>query len=144
MSSPNAEPGPRKVAIALIRRGTTFLVRLRPPGGPMPGVWEFPGGKCEPGEDPEAAAIREAREETGLKVRIIQLRRSFRHHYPHGWLELYYFDCEPLPPNAEPDPASGFRWAPVRELPTLTFPPANEAIIADLAAMTDELPTISP
>jgi 8-oxo-dGTP diphosphatase len=131
---PAEESGPRQVAIALVRRGSSFLVRIRPPRGPMPGVSEFPGGKCEPGEAPEDAAAREVEEEAGLRVRVTGLRRSFEHRYPHGWLELYYFDCEALAPGAEPDPASGFRWADARELPTLTFPPANEAVVADLVA----------
>lgn len=137
------EAKPRQVAIALVRRGSSFLVRIRPPGGPMPGVSEFPGGKCEPGESPEDAAVREVEEEAGLRVRVIELRRSFEHRYPHGWLELYYFDCEALAADSEPNPASGFRWAEVRELPTLTFPPANEAVVADLVATTDDSPTAS-
>lgn len=100
----------------------------------MPGVWEFPGGKCEPGETPEEAAVRECREETGLTVVVRSRRRITTHRYPHGLFELHYLDCEPDDPGAEPDLASGFLWVRSADLPALTFPDANGPILADLAA----------
>jgi 8-oxo-dGTP diphosphatase len=121
-----------EVAIVIVKRGTKFLVRIRPPGGPMPGVHEFAGGKCEPGESPEETARREAFEEIGMHVSILGLRASFEHRYPHGLIHLSYFDAEPSPPDAEPAASSGFRWVDVSELSTLTFPPANESVIAQL------------
>lgn len=127
---------PTRVGIALVRRGDCFLVRRRPPtpGSPMPGLWEFPGGKCEPGEDPKDAAARESREETGLAVAIGRRRRRITHDYPHGLIELHYFDGVPRDPSAEPAPASGFCWVPARELPGLGFPPANGPVLIELAA----------
>jgi mutator protein MutT len=99
----------------------------------MPGVWEFPGGKCEPGEPPERAAGRECLEETGLRVEIGPRRRRVTHRYPHGLVELHYFDARPADPGGEPDPGSGFVWVPASELPSLTFPEANAPILAELA-----------
>lgn len=128
-------PAPTRVGIGLIARDGRYLIRKRPPlpGSPMPGVWEFPGGKCDGGESPESAAVRECREETGLDVRIVRLRRSFAHLYPHGHVELHYYDCEPLDPRAEPSPESGFVWVPAAELIGRTFPGANEPILRELA-----------
>lgn len=125
-----------RVGIALIRRGAAFLIRTRPPmaGSPMPGVWEFPGGKCEPDESPAAAARRESHEETGLDVLIGPERLARTYDYPHGRVELHYFDAEPADPAAEPAPETGFRWVPAADLPGRTFPPANGPIIAALAA----------
>lgn len=100
----------------------------------MPGVYEFAGGKCEDGETPEQTACREAREETGIDVRVKRLRTSFEHLYAHGHIHLHYYDCEPLPVSAEPDPASGFHWVHGSRLPGLTFPPANEPIMQQLAS----------
>jgi mutator protein MutT len=99
----------------------------------MAGYWEFPGGKCEPGESAEAATRRECLEETGLEVEIGSLRRVVHHDYPHALVELFYFNCETRRPDAEPDPASGFRWVPAAELSSLTFPESNGPILTALA-----------
>lgn len=99
----------------------------------MPGVWEFPGGKCEPGETPEQATIRECREETGLAIVAGRLRRRLVHRYPHAWVELFYFDCRTADPASDPPVDTGFRWVEARELPALEFPGANESILEELS-----------
>src|SRR4051812_34658547 len=133
-SSAPAEPEtPTCVGIALIGRGGSYLIRRRPPGTAMAGYWEFPGGKCEPGETPEAATRRECREELGLDVLLGPLRRVITHRYRHAWVELYYYDCVTADPRGEPARESGFRWVAAEELPTLLFPEANEPILEVLA-----------
>lgn len=124
-----------RVGIGLIGRGGCYLIRRRPPlpGSPMPGVWEFPGGKCEPGESPAEAAARECREETGLSVRVVGLRQFRTHRYPHGMVELHYYDCETDDPAAEPAAGTGFLWVEAGRLPELTFPEANAPILRALA-----------
>jgi 8-oxo-dGTP diphosphatase len=131
---PDANETPTRVGIGLIGRGGRFLIRQRPPGQIMAGVWEFPGGKCEPGESPEAATVRECAEETGLAIEVSRLRVTIDHRYPHGRVELSYYDCRTVDPAAEPDVGSGFLWVSAVDLPGYTFPGANEAIIAELAA----------
>lgn len=127
---------PIKVAIGVIGRAGRFLIRQRPPlpGSPMPGYWEFPGGKCEPGESPELTARRECLEEVGVPIEARSLRRVIVHRYPHGLVELYFFDCETEDPSAEPAPGSGFRWVEARDLPAYEFPGANDPIVAELVA----------
>ncbi|WZO96233.1 (deoxy)nucleoside triphosphate pyrophosphohydrolase [Isosphaeraceae bacterium EP7] len=132
MSSTPAET-PLDVGIALVHRDGSYLIRRRPVGSPMPGYWEFPGGKCEPGEPPEAATARECLEETGLIVSVDRCRRVVVHRYPHGFVRLHYYQCTPEP-GAEPALGSGFLWAATRDLTTHRFPEANEPILADLAA----------
>lgn len=130
-SESTAEPAVR-VGIGLIRRGGSFLVRQRPDGAALAGFWEFPGGKCERGEAADRAAVRECVEETGLAVRTVALRQTVEHLYPHARVELYYYDCEPVDPVADPDPATGFRWVDASALAALTFPEANGPVVAEL------------
>jgi mutator protein MutT len=131
MSSTTHET-PLDVGIALVQRSGSYLIRRRPVGSPMPGFWEFPGGKCEPGEPPEAATARECLEEAGLIVRVEHCRRVVVHRYPHGFVRLHYYECTPEP-GAEPAPETGFVWVPARNLGSHQFPEANELILADLA-----------
>ena len=55
------------------------------------------------------------------------------HQYPHGRVELHYYDCVTEDPGAEPEAGSGFRWVAAADLPALRFPEANEPVLADLA-----------
>jgi 8-oxo-dGTP diphosphatase len=131
-----ADERPVQVSIGVIARDGRYLIRRRPPlpGSPKPGYWEFPGGKAEPGESPEDAVVRECREEVGVAVRARRLRRVIVHRYPHGLVELSFFDCETADPRAEPPPESGFLWVDARDLPGYTFPGANDPIVAELVA----------
>ena len=126
-----------RVGIGLIGREGCYLIRRRPerPGSPMPGFWEFPGGKCEDGESPEEATRRECQEETGLAITLLgPERRVTTQDYPHGRVELHYFDAEPADPSAEPTAGSGFVWVAAEALAGYRFPPANESIGGDLTA----------
>ena len=124
---------PIAVGIALVGRRGSYLVRQRLPGTAMAGFWEFPGGKCEPGESPAAATARECREEIGLEVVVGRLRREVEHRYPHDWVRLSYYDCVTRDPDAEPDPSTGFRWVRAEALAALRFPEANEPVLCELA-----------
>ena len=125
---------PLAVAIGLVERGGAFLIRQRPEGQSMAGLWEFPGGKVEPGETAAEAAARECQEEVGLPIAVGRLVRRIVHDYPRGPVDLAYFLARLADPGAEPDPATGFRWVRREDLPAYTFPPANEPLIALLAA----------
>src|ERR1700677_2985799 len=104
------EEHPIPVGIGIIRRGDRCLVRQRPEGTVYAGFWEFPGGKCEPGESPAAATARECLEETGLTVVVGPLRRITVHRYPHGLVKLHFYQCTTEPPGAHPHAGSGFVW----------------------------------
>jgi 8-oxo-dGTP diphosphatase len=130
---PSALPAPTPVGIALIRRGDKYLIRRRPVGTVYAGYWEFPGGKCEPGEDAAAATARECYEEIGLRVVVGPLRHTTIYRYDHGEVELFFFDCCTEDENAEPVEGRGFCWVPAAELKALRFPEANEAVIDELS-----------
>ncbi len=132
---------PTRVGIGLIGRAGRYLIRRRPPGQIMAGVWEFPGGKCAPGEAPEQAAARECLEEAGLRVVVGPLRALIVHEYPHGLVELSYYDCRTADPGARPAEGSGFVWVEAGDLPGYEFPGANGPVIASLAGAANADPT---
>ena len=136
MNSESEQPLP--IGIGLIRRDNRFLVRRRPEGTVYAGFWEFPGGKCEPGESPALATERECLEETGLAIVVGRLRCTTTYRYPHGLVELHFFDCVTKEPLAEPSADSGFLWVRAQELRSLRFPEANEAVLEDLASAGDQ------
>jgi 8-oxo-dGTP diphosphatase len=127
----DASGGPRKkIAIAVVEQGGRFLVGQRPPGVPLAGMWEFPGGKVRSGETPEQAAARECLEETGLGVQVGPPYPIVLHDYPHDRVELHFFHCEPLDPDRPP--RAPFRWVAAAELANLEFPEANRSLVAEL------------
>ena len=119
------------VTAAVVERDGTFLVTRRQKGTHLEGYWEFPGGKCEPGETLAASLARELDEELAVTARIGHEVFTTMHAYPERRVELHFFRCELL---GEPRPQIGqeMRWVPRAELATLAFPPADIALIETL------------
>jgi 8-oxo-dGTP diphosphatase len=116
------------VAAAVIERDGSYLVTRRQPGVHLAGHWEFPGGKCDPGERLDACLARELREELDVSVAVGNELLMTRHQYPDRCVELHFIRCDL---TAEPRPQLGqdMRWVPVAELKTLPFPPADAELI---------------
>ncbi len=121
------------VVAALVWRGDELLVTQRPAGSHLAGFWEFPGGKIEPGETPEAALARELREELDLAVQIDRLRSEVVHDYAEKTVRLLFFDCAWIGGEARNVAVAAHRWITRHELTTLTFPPADRELLADLS-----------
>jgi len=121
---------PILIAVAVVRHGRQVLIGPRPPGKPLAGLWEFPGGKVRPGESARQAAVRECLEETGLRIRITGLEAATRHRYDYGAVRIRFFAAEPIDP--QPLPAEPFRWVPIADLADYRFPPANDVILKRL------------
>lgn len=121
------------VAAAVIRRGDTFLLTRRLKGTHLEGLWEFPGGKCEPGESLDACLRREIVEELGVDVRVNELLLSTEHRYDTRHVELHFFACD-LDTDPQPRLGQEIRWAARAELRDLPFPPADAELIELLAA----------
>ena len=118
---------PKRIAVAVVEWEDLFLVGPRPPDVPLAGLWEFPGGKVEADESPEAAVVRECREETGLDVEIVTPYPRNTQAYSHDTVDLHFFACRPL--NAGQAPREPFRWVPRAELAQLEFPAGNRELI---------------
>jgi 8-oxo-dGTP diphosphatase len=116
------------VTAAIMERDGRFLVTRRQPGTHLAGTWEFPGGKCEPGESLPACMAREIREELGIEVAVGREVFTIAHEYPERTVELHFLECECL---GEPAPQMGqeMQWTARGALDTLEFPPADTALI---------------
>jgi 8-oxo-dGTP diphosphatase len=121
-------------AVALIDLDGRVLLAQRPEGKSMAGLWEFPGGKVDPGETPEAALIRELDEELGISTHASCLAPlTFASHgYPDFHLLMPLFACrrwEGTPVSRE---GQALRWVRVQDLRDYPMPPADVPLIAVL------------
>jgi len=127
---------PVEIAVAVVAHAGRYLIGLRPPGAPLAGLWEFPGGKLRAGETPAAAAQRECLEETGLNVSAGAAYPTVDHAYAHGRLRLHFIACALVCETSNsrqhaspPTVPARFRWVTAEELSQYEFPPANARLI---------------
>jgi mutator protein MutT len=128
---------PVVVTAAIVERDGSFLLTRRLDGTHLAGYWEFPGGKCEPGESLEDSLRRELDEELGVAIEIGEEVFSTEHAYPSRTVQLHFFACRL---HGEPHARLGqeMRWVPRRELATLSFPDADRELIRRLAGSTPD------
>ncbi|HYT69573.1 MAG TPA: (deoxy)nucleoside triphosphate pyrophosphohydrolase [Vicinamibacterales bacterium] len=117
------------VTAAVIETGGAYLVTRRQLGVHLEGYWEFPGGKCDPGESLEDCLRRELREELGTDAVVGNEIFMTSHDYPERSVELHFLACEL---TGEPTPLLGqeMRWVMRKDLRSLQFPPADNDLIA--------------
>ncbi|TPG55308.1 (deoxy)nucleoside triphosphate pyrophosphohydrolase [Sphingomonas glacialis] len=122
------------VAAAMIDRDGRVLVQLRAPGKAMAGLWEFPGGKIEPGETPEAALVRELAEELGILVAENSLSPlTFASAgLPGRHLLLLLYVCREWGGVPQALDATALAWHAPTELRSLAMPPADLPFITAL------------
>jgi 8-oxo-dGTP diphosphatase len=121
-------------ACALIDADGRVLLAKRPPGRPLAGLWEFPGGKVEKGETPEAALIRELEEELAIKVSIKCLApftfASHRYEAFHLLMPLYV--CRKWEGEVNAQQGQEIVWVRANRLGDFAMPPADEPLKAML------------
>lgn len=123
---------PECIGIAVVEHEGRYLVGTRSADAALPGRAEFPGGKCQPGEAPVECAMRECREETGLRVLPVRLLLNRPYRYDHGAVDLHFWLCRPDGDSSAANEHHGFRWVPASGLAALDFPDANEPVILEL------------
>ena len=125
------------VAAALDDGDGRILLQQRPLGRQMGGLWEFPGGKIDPGELPEAALVRELREELGIEVKPEALHPACFASAPLGerHLLLLLYHCRCWTGEPQPLDASGHRWVRPSEMRASEMPPADQPLIGLLEAI---------
>ena len=112
------------VGAVFIQDGTVFAAK-RGPGKSMAGMWEFPGGKIEPGETPEEALARELREELKIEARVGDHLVTTRHDYDFGTVILSTYICDLVVSTPVLTEHEEVRWSPVCDLHSLAWAPAD-------------------
>lgn len=122
-----------EVAIAIIVQDEQILVTRRKEGVHLPGLWEFPGGKRNPGETLETCLFREVEEELGATVKIERLLWERSHAYPDRTVVLHAYRCRLLSGDLKPLASQELKWIPPESLFSLPFPEANRPLLEELA-----------
>jgi 8-oxo-dGTP diphosphatase len=124
-------------ACALIDPDGRVLIAQRPPGKPMAGLWEFPGGKVEPGERAEQSLIRELKEELGIAVEeeCLAPLTFASHAYPDFYLLMPLFVCRRWKGFVEAREAQQLKWVHPHDLRNYPMPPADEPLISHLTTL---------
>lgn len=120
------------VVAALIWEGDRFLACQRPANKARALLWEFVGGKVEPGETPEEALIRECREELDITVVPRDVFLTVIHEYPDLTVKLTLFNASIAEGTPKALEHNDIRWITVSEIDGLEFCPADEEILKKL------------
>ena len=120
------------VSAALIFRAGKLLITQRPAKAHLGGLWEFPGGKREPGETFEQCLVREIREELGVEISVGEMFEEIRHDYPEKSVHLKFFICQLLAGEPQPLACAAVKWIEKPELATHEFPAADAQLLARL------------
>ncbi len=126
------------VVAALIHKKDRYLLGLRPKGGLISQVWEFPGGKVEPGESPTVALARELSEELGVEAQVGSLLLASSHSYGEInilllFYEVTYWKGEPKPIHHEE-----LKWVTFQNISQMDLPDANRTVLPQLETLLGE------
>ncbi|MFS8797650.1 A/G-specific adenine glycosylase [Synechococcus sp. R65.1] len=139
---PMAEPRPlrphKQIAVAIVLRENEILIDRRPESSMLSGLWEFPGGKIEPGETPAECVVREVKEEVGIDIAVVAPLATVEHAYTHFTITLMAFICRYLGGEAQPLQCSEVRWVKPAELSQFPFPAANQKLFPYLYTWLEE------
>jgi 8-oxo-dGTP diphosphatase len=121
-------------ACALVDGDGRVLIGQRPPGKALAGLWEFPGGKVEPGETPEGALIRELKEELGVDVNTACLAPFVfaSHTYEDMHLLMPLFLCRRWDGFVQPLEHAALAWVRPERMGDYPMPPADEPLVSYL------------
>jgi len=123
-------------ACALIDADGRVLLAKRPPGRPLAGLWEFPGGKVEPSETDAAALKREVRHRLGVEIEAGQLISFVSHPYERYVVDLYLYECRITSGELASLAVHAFKWVTSAEFDQYPFTPADEASMNKLLGMS--------
>jgi A/G-specific adenine glycosylase len=118
-----------RIAVGVVFKNDRMLITRRAPQGRLGGLWEFPGGKLRKGERPEAACMREIKEEVNLDVVVEEPLAQVRHAYSHLRVRLHVFACRFAAGRVRLNGPVDHRWIRIAEIDRFAFPKANHRFI---------------
>lgn len=126
---------PVLVAAAVVKKDGRILLTRRMEGAHLAGLWEFPGGKVEDGEDPERAVVRECREECAIDVEVGPVLEVAFHRYEQKDVLLLFYECR-LPGDqvVQHVGVAEHAWVRPDELRQYPLPPPDERLVRKLSA----------
>lgn len=126
---PKREPSRRtpeyRIVVGVVIKHGNILITRRPSKGLLGGLWEFPGGKIKAGEAPEAACIRELKEEVNLRVNVASFLTRVKHAYTHFKIKMDVFLCNYLSGTIRLNGPVDFKWITLDQIDRFPFPKAN-------------------
>jgi mutator protein MutT len=121
-----------EVSAALIFHSGKLLITQRHANSHLGGLWEFPGGKREPGETFEQCLVREIREELGVEITVGALFEEIHHDYPEKSVHLKFFIGQLLSGEPQPLDCAAVKWVEKSGLATHEFPAADAQLLEKL------------
>lgn len=125
-----------RVVAAVLEREGRYLITQRRASAVLPGMWEFPGGKVEPGETDQQALMRELKHRLGVDIDVGKLISFVSHPYEHYVVDLFLYECKLLGEHMEPRAVAAFRWVASTEFDQYPFTPADEASMNKLLGVS--------
>ena len=122
------------VTAAIIRNNGRVLIAQRPADKLLGGLWEFPGGKCEPGESLQECLKREIREELGMRIEVSQQRLTLRHAFTHFKITLHVFEAEWVGGGPRALEVAAFKWVRTSQLVDYAMGKTDRAIARSIVA----------
>lgn len=121
-----------EVAIGIIHQAGWVLICKRRKGDTFADLWEFPGGKIEPGETPELCVVRELSEELGIQVTPTAAFPIIDHDYPELSIRIHPFLCSVVSGHPRPLACQRMQWVAPEHLTDYPFPAANARLIGQI------------
>jgi A/G-specific adenine glycosylase len=118
-----------RIAVGVVTKNNRILITRRKPEGLLGGLWEFPGGKIGEDEEPQAACIREIKEEVNLNVTIGSYITRVKHAYTHFKIIVDVFCCRFVSGKVKLNGPTAYRWITLNQIDKFPFPKANHKFI---------------
>lgn len=118
------------VTAAIIRDGDKVLICQRPKGKSCELLWEFPGGKIEPGETDEHCLIRECQEELGIIIKVLSVSSEVTFNYPQRTVHINFYICEIVDGTLQKKEHNDIRWVSPDQFYKFDFCPADNQVIS--------------
>lgn len=132
----SAAPRTIRVVAAVIEREGRYLITQRRATAVLPLLWEFPGGRVEPGETDQQALKRELLHRLGVEIDVGKLISFVSHPYEHYVVDLFLYDCALVTEALEPKAVNAYKWVASQDFDQYPFTPADEASMNKLLGVS--------